>query len=188
MPIPAPDLRSLMRWEFSCGKGSGNLHQSVKQNPTLENSNSTRFRVRIRSDFLFPLGANQGFGSGGCEKNMHLYITAKRVTISSSGGCFWEVMKVRGGPNRRFSYRSVLPSVLIVGVLLPFLFIRAAFLALDGTGKCSSTISKLSNLFPPPRKDSALRRFPFLLKLKSSPLTNAPIKKEKKKKNSTFYK
>ncbi|KAJ8626735.1 hypothetical protein MRB53_020042 [Persea americana] len=72
---------------------------------------------------------------------MHFYISAKRVTISSCrGGCFWEVMKVKG-TNRRFSYRSVLPSVLIMGVLLPFIFIRAAFLALDGSSKCSSTFN-----------------------------------------------
>ncbi|KAG9448132.1 hypothetical protein H6P81_014260 [Aristolochia fimbriata] len=70
---------------------------------------------------------------------MHFYISpgGRRVTISSGGGCFWEVMKVKGSGARRFSYRSVLPTVLIVGILLPFLFIRAAFLALEGTTNCS---------------------------------------------------
>ncbi|XP_068658822.1 probable galacturonosyltransferase 15 [Aristolochia californica] len=70
---------------------------------------------------------------------MHFYISpgGRRVTISSGGGCFWEVMKVKGSA-RRFSYRSVLSTVLIVGVLLPFLFIRAAFLTLEGTTNCSS--------------------------------------------------
>ncbi|URE38877.1 Glycosyl transferase family 8 [Musa troglodytarum] len=35
------------------------------------------------------------------------------------------------GPNRRFSHRLVVPAVLVAGLLLPFVFIRAAFLALD---------------------------------------------------------
>ncbi|XP_068667348.1 probable galacturonosyltransferase 15 [Aristolochia californica] len=70
---------------------------------------------------------------------MYFYISpwGRRVTISSGSGCFWEPMKVKGS-TRRFSYRSVLPTVLIVGVLLPFLFISAAFLALEGTTNCSS--------------------------------------------------
>lgn len=60
----------------------------------------------------------------------------RTVTISSVGS--WEVMKLKGS-NRRFSYRSVLPTVLIAGILLPFLFIRAAFLALDaGVSICPS--------------------------------------------------
>ncbi|KAK1275808.1 putative galacturonosyltransferase 15 [Acorus gramineus] len=76
---------------------------------------------------------------------MHLYITpgAKRVTISSlGGGCSCEATKAAGkkdGPsNRRFSFRSALPTILIAGVLLPFVFIRAAFVALDGASRCSS--------------------------------------------------
>ncbi|XP_058101002.1 probable galacturonosyltransferase 15 [Magnolia sinica] len=82
---------------------------------------------------------------------MRVYILpgAKRVEISNGGSCFWEVMKVRGPSNRRFSYRSVLPTVLILGVLLPFLFIRAAFLALDGASKCSSTINCIGWRFGP---------------------------------------
>ncbi|XP_058095435.1 probable galacturonosyltransferase 15 isoform X2 [Magnolia sinica] len=75
---------------------------------------------------------------------MHFYISsggAKRVTISKGGGCFWKVMKVMKvkGSNRRFSYRSVLPTVIIAAVLLPFLFIRTAFLALESASHCSST-------------------------------------------------
>ncbi|KAK1286773.1 putative galacturonosyltransferase 15 [Acorus calamus] len=76
---------------------------------------------------------------------MHLYIApgAKRVTISSlGGGCSCEATKAAGkkdGPsNRRFSFRSALPTILIAGVLLPFVFIRAAFVALDGASRCSS--------------------------------------------------
>nr|DAD48125.1 TPA_asm: hypothetical protein HUJ06_018062 [Nelumbo nucifera] len=64
----------------------------------------------------------------------------KRVTISSgegARGCLWEVMKGKGSA-RRFSYRSVLPTVLILGVISPFLFIHTAFLTLDSTSLCSS--------------------------------------------------
>ncbi|KAJ8491865.1 hypothetical protein OPV22_013586 [Ensete ventricosum] len=35
------------------------------------------------------------------------------------------------GPNRWFPHRLVVPAVLVAGLLLPFVFIRAAFLALD---------------------------------------------------------
>ncbi|KAJ0971449.1 hypothetical protein J5N97_019408 [Dioscorea zingiberensis] len=50
-----------------------------------------------------------------------------------------EVMKAKERTARRYSYRSVLPTVLIAGVLLPFFFIRAAFLALDaGASFCPS--------------------------------------------------
>lgn len=58
---------------------------------------------------------------------MHLCVTA-------------EVMKPKDRTTaRRYSYRSVLPTVLVVGVLLPFFFIRAAFLALDaGASFCPS--------------------------------------------------
>ncbi|XP_077227419.1 galacturonosyltransferase 15 isoform X2 [Tasmannia lanceolata] len=81
---------------------------------------------------------------------MHIYVPsgARKVTISSEGGCFWEVMKVRGS-SRRFSYRSVLPTVLIAGILLPFLFIRAAFLALEGASKCSSDTNCIGWKFGP---------------------------------------
>ncbi|XP_010273414.1 PREDICTED: probable galacturonosyltransferase 15 isoform X2 [Nelumbo nucifera] len=71
----------------------------------------------------------------------HASTGTKRVTISNGGGagggCFWEVMKVKGS-TRRFSYRSVLPTVILLGVILPFLYIRTAFLALDSTSFCSS--------------------------------------------------
>ncbi|XP_042483812.1 probable galacturonosyltransferase 15 [Macadamia integrifolia] len=67
----------------------------------------------------------------------HITTGTKRLTISGGGGCFWEVMKVKGSM-RRFSYRSFLPTVLILGVILPFLFIRTAFLALESASSCSS--------------------------------------------------
>ncbi|XP_010916158.2 probable galacturonosyltransferase 13 [Elaeis guineensis] len=70
----------------------------------------------------------------------------RRVTISSVGS--WEVMKLKGS-NRRFSYRSVLPTVLIAGILLPFLFIRAAFLALDAGVSICPSISCLGWRFGP---------------------------------------
>ncbi|KAJ4980894.1 hypothetical protein NE237_031731 [Protea cynaroides] len=67
----------------------------------------------------------------------HITTRTKRLTISGGGGCFWEVMKVKGSM-RRFSYRSLFPTVLILGVILPFLFIRTAFLALESASSCSS--------------------------------------------------
>ncbi|XP_010924681.2 probable galacturonosyltransferase 15 isoform X2 [Elaeis guineensis] len=70
----------------------------------------------------------------------------RRVTISSVES--WEVMKFKGS-NRRFSYRSVLPSVLIAGMLLPFLFIRVAFLALDAGASVRHPISCLGWRFRP---------------------------------------
>ncbi|XP_043702937.1 probable galacturonosyltransferase 15 [Telopea speciosissima] len=67
----------------------------------------------------------------------HITTGTKSLTISGGGGCFWEVMKVKGSM-RRFSYRSILPTVLILGIVLPFLFIRTAFLALESASSCSS--------------------------------------------------
>lgn len=68
------------------------------------------------------------------------------MTISSVGS--WEVMKLKGS-SRRFSYRSVLPTVLIAGILLPFLFIRTAFLALDAGASICPSISCLGWRFGP---------------------------------------
>ncbi|OVA05582.1 Glycosyl transferase [Macleaya cordata] len=72
----------------------------------------------------------------------------KRVTISSSSSssegrgryCFWEVMKVKASSRRRLiNYRSVLPTLLLIlAIILPFLFIRAAYLALESASYCSS--------------------------------------------------
>ncbi|PKA54583.1 putative galacturonosyltransferase 15 [Apostasia shenzhenica] len=49
-------------------------------------------------------------------------------------------MKVKWGPaGRRFAYRSVLPTLILLGVVTPFVFIRIAFFALDaGASFCPS--------------------------------------------------
>ncbi|ERN20473.1 hypothetical protein AMTR_s00068p00156710 [Amborella trichopoda] len=47
-------------------------------------------------------------------------------------------MKNVKGSSRRFSYRSLFPTVCVLAVLLPFVFMRTAFLALEGANKCSS--------------------------------------------------
>ncbi|XP_048327804.1 probable galacturonosyltransferase 15 isoform X2 [Ziziphus jujuba] len=68
---------------------------------------------------------------------MKFYISTsgiKKVTISSSG---------KGAPataSRRVSSRTFLPVVLVLGILLPFLFVRIAFLVLESATACSSTI------------------------------------------------
>lgn len=49
-------------------------------------------------------------------------------------------MKVKG---RRYSYRSVIPTALVAALLLPFLFIRTAFLALDAGASICPSISCL---------------------------------------------
>ncbi|KAF9620607.1 hypothetical protein IFM89_013633 [Coptis chinensis] len=82
---------------------------------------------------------------------MKLYVWTKgvkKVTISSdSGDCSWEVMKVSNSSSssmststsrRRISYRSIIPTVLFLCVVLPLIFIRTAFLALETTPLCSS--------------------------------------------------
>ncbi|URE38876.1 Glycosyl transferase family 8 [Musa troglodytarum] len=65
------------------------------------------------------------------------------------------------GPNRRFSHRLVVPAVLVAGLLLPFVFIRAAFLALDA--RAASICPSISTLLSPPV-------FPCFLSLLPSPL------------------
>ncbi|KAA8526218.1 hypothetical protein F0562_008043 [Nyssa sinensis] len=76
---------------------------------------------------------------------MKFYISTtgiKRVTISSSGGeggagGFWEAMKGKGSPvTRRISRRAV----LILGIVLPFLFVRIAFIVLESATICSFSL------------------------------------------------
>ncbi|KAF5948335.1 hypothetical protein HYC85_014292 [Camellia sinensis] len=82
---------------------------------------------------------------------MKFYISAtgtKRVTVSSavgggggaSGGVL-EVMKAKGKPaGRRLSYRTLLPAVVMLGLILPFLFVRIAFVVLESATICSSSL------------------------------------------------
>lgn len=82
---------------------------------------------------------------------MKFYISAsgiKRVTISSrssgngGGGGFWEVMKGKGTApfGRRLSQRTLLPVVLMLAIILPFLFLRIAFIVLESATICSSSL------------------------------------------------
>lgn len=100
-------------------------------------------------------------------RRMKFYISTtgiKRVTISneadseSPASAAAAAMKGKGvaatGSSRRISYRTVLPAVLVLGIVLPFVFVRIAFLVLESTTACSSSVGNffLSYLlFPPSR-------------------------------------
>lgn len=71
----------------------------------------------------------------------------KRVSIScgAAGGSFWQVMKGKNSShkavNRRICHRTVvMPAILLIGLILPFLFVRIAFLVLESATVCSSSI------------------------------------------------
>ncbi|OAY57292.1 probable galacturonosyltransferase 15 [Manihot esculenta] len=71
---------------------------------------------------------------------MKFYISTtgiKRVTISNSGGSVGKGSTVAA--YRRISSRTVLSVVLLLGILLPFLFVRIAFLVLESATACNST-------------------------------------------------
>lgn len=85
---------------------------------------------------------------------MKFYISTrgiKRVTISSSGAG-------KGSPptatpttttttSRRINSRTLLPVVLVLGIVLPFLFVRIAFLVLESTTACSSPLGNYLFIF-----------------------------------------
>lgn len=84
---------------------------------------------------------------------MKFYISTsgiKRVTIGGGGGGGGGIMKGGkglpagggGGGTRRgmYHHRTVLlPVVLTLGLLLPFLFVRVAFIVLESASFCSSS-------------------------------------------------
>lgn len=77
---------------------------------------------------------------------MKFYISTtgiKRVTISNSGGSVGKGSTVAA--YRRISSRTVLSVVLLLGILLPFLFVRIAFLVLESATACNSTFGKQIN-------------------------------------------
>lgn len=86
---------------------------------------------------------------------MKFYISAKgikRVTISNGGkgsakGTTTAVgtPTTTGGSGRRISLRTVLPVVLVLGIVLPFIFVRVAILVLESATFCSSLGNFLSN-------------------------------------------
>ncbi|KAL5582604.1 hypothetical protein UlMin_015046 [Ulmus minor] len=74
---------------------------------------------------------------------MKFYISTsgiKRVTISSSAAAKGYPASASPPPVRRISSRSMLPVVLLLGIVLPFVFLRIAFQVLESATNCSSTI------------------------------------------------
>uniref|UniRef100_I1KY26 Hexosyltransferase n=1 Tax=Glycine max TaxID=3847 RepID=I1KY26_SOYBN len=73
---------------------------------------------------------------------MKFYISTrgiKRVTISNSEGKgSAKTTAVAAGSGRRISARTVFPVVLVLGIVLPFLFVRIAILMLESAAACSS--------------------------------------------------
>lgn len=77
---------------------------------------------------------------------MRFYISTtgiKRLTISSAGAG-----NGKGSPapaaTRRFSGRTLLPLVLVLALVLPFLFVRIAFIVLESAAACSSSPGKFN--------------------------------------------
>ncbi|RDY01743.1 putative galacturonosyltransferase 15, partial [Mucuna pruriens] len=75
---------------------------------------------------------------------MKFYISAKgikRVTISNGDGAGKGSVKTTTaatGSGRRISARTVFPAVVVLGIVLPFLFVRIAILMLESAAACSS--------------------------------------------------
>lgn len=82
---------------------------------------------------------------------MKFYISTtgiKRIAVSSAaggaGGGIWQDMKTKNSTaaavGRRLTRRTaMLPVVLLLGLVLPFLFVRTAFLVLESAALCSSS-------------------------------------------------
>lgn len=85
------------------------------------------------------------------DGNMKLYISAtgiKRLAVSRvAAGGIWRGMKWKNSPppasKRRLSHRTIR---LLVGLLLPFLFVRTALLVLESAALCSSPIGNSLSL------------------------------------------
>ncbi|KAK1404847.1 Hexosyltransferase [Heracleum sosnowskyi] len=82
---------------------------------------------------------------------MKFYISSKgfkrfnilRPAGGVSGGGYWQVMKGRGSPGiiRRISHRTLLlPVLLMLAFVLPFMFLRVAYLVLESSSLCSSPL------------------------------------------------
>lgn len=75
-------------------------------------------------------------------RKMKFYISTtgiKRLTISSASAS-------KASPaTRRISGRTVLPLVLVLALILPFLFVRIAFIVLESATACSSTLGNNKN-------------------------------------------
>ncbi|KAL0002210.1 hypothetical protein SO802_015991 [Lithocarpus litseifolius] len=76
---------------------------------------------------------------------MKFYISTKgikRLTISSpdAGKGLPETAKATTALSRRIPSRTLLPVALVLGIVLPFLFVRIAFLVLESTTACYSPL------------------------------------------------
>lgn len=73
---------------------------------------------------------------------MKFYISTtgiKKVTISNSSGGGSKGAMVAPAARGRLASRTLLPVVLVLGIVLPFLFVRVAFLVLESaSSSCSS--------------------------------------------------
>jgi hypothetical protein len=87
---------------------------------------------------------------------MKFYISTrgiKRVTISSSSSGTGKGSPPTATPttttttSRRINSRTLLPVVLVLGIVLPFLFVRIAFLVLESTTACSSPLGNYFFIF-----------------------------------------
>lgn len=78
------------------------------------------------------------------NNKMKFYISTtgiKRVTISNSGTGKRSSAPAAALAGRRIpSSRTLLPVVLVLGIVLPFLFVRVAFLVLESSAVCSSSL------------------------------------------------
>lgn len=80
------------------------------------------------------------------------YISAtglKKLNITSSvgrggtDGGFWGVMKGKAmlaANHRNFRRAMILPIVLMLAILLPFLFLRVAYIVIESASGCSSSV------------------------------------------------
>ncbi|KAJ0113324.1 hypothetical protein Patl1_01479 [Pistacia atlantica] len=74
---------------------------------------------------------------------MKFYISAtgiKRVTISNSGKGSLVAPALTLASRRISGSRALLPVVLVLGIVLPFFFVRVAFLVLESPSVCSSSL------------------------------------------------
>lgn len=78
------------------------------------------------------------------NNKMKFYISTtgiKRVTISNTGTGKRSSAPAAALAGRRIpSSRTLLPVVLVLGIVLPFLFVRVAFLVLESSAVCSSSL------------------------------------------------
>lgn len=110
----------------------------------------------MKLQILCESGINQrqrGIGLIHGSAEMKFYISTKgirRVTISNEDGKGSAKTTTAGtgaGSGRRISARTVFPVVVVLGIVLPFLFVRIAILMLESAAVCSSFGNQFACLF-----------------------------------------